>query len=79
MVRKVIATLHTGEDATEFLARQRASHLRRIRELRSTPPGPEDDTPARLARDFVAIHLDADLRWLDSALDRLNDLKETRR
>ncbi len=45
MVRKVIATLHTGEDATAFLARQRASHLRRIRELRSTPPGPEDDTP----------------------------------
>lgn len=79
MVRKVIATIHTGEDATAYLARQRAGHLRRIRELRSAPAGPEDDIPARLARDYVAIHLDADLRWLDSALDRLNDLKETRR
>jgi DNA-binding PadR family transcriptional regulator len=81
LVRKVIATLNTGEDAAGFLARQRASHLRRIRELRSTPtaPGQEDDTPARLARDFVALHLDADLRWLDSALERINDLKESRR
>jgi DNA-binding PadR family transcriptional regulator len=79
MVRKVVATIHTGEDATAFLARQRSSHLRRIRELRAANADQDDDTPARLVRDFVAVHLDADLRWLDGAIDRITDLKETRR
>ncbi|MEU0091334.1 PadR family transcriptional regulator [Kribbella sp. NPDC006257] len=79
MVRKVVATIHTGEDATAFLARQRSSHLRRIRELRAANHDQTDDTPARLVRDFVAVHLDADLRWLDGAMDRITELKETRR
>jgi hypothetical protein len=79
MVRKVVATIHTGEDATTFLARQRSSHLRRIRELRTASTDSDDDTPARLVRDFVAVHLDADLRWLDGAMDRITELKENRR
>jgi len=78
MVRKVVATIRTGEDTTAFLARQRASHLRRIRELR-TAAGDEEATSSKLVRDYIALHLDADLRWLDSALDQITEQKETRR
>lgn len=77
MVRKVVATIRTGEDATDFLARQRSSHLRRIRELR-TAAGDEEADSSKLVRDYIALHLDADLRWLDSALDQITKQKETR-
>ena len=80
MVRKVVATIRTGEDATAFLARQRSSHLRRIRELKAADDGGGDgDSSSWLVRDYLALHLDADLRWLDSALDRINEQKETSR
>jgi DNA-binding PadR family transcriptional regulator len=77
MVRKVVATIRTGEDTTAFLARQRSSHLRRIRELR-TAAGDEETDSSKLVRDYIALHLDADLRWLDSALDQITKQKETR-
>ncbi|MDX6262839.1 MAG: hypothetical protein QOH84_4527 [Kribbellaceae bacterium] len=63
-----MAAVRTGGDATECLARQRASHLRRIRELNATPAG--DDATAPLVREYTIAHLDADLRWLDSAMER---------
>lgn len=69
IVRKTVAALRTGTDAREFLARQRAAHLRRMRELTAQPPG--DDPAARLARDHLIAHLDADLRWLDLAVERV--------
>ncbi|MGC4937359.1 PadR family transcriptional regulator [Kribbella sp. DT2] len=77
LVRKVVATIRTGEDATAFLARQRSSHLRRIRELKASDRG--EDPSGRLARDYMALHLDADLRWLDTALDRITAQKESTR
>jgi DNA-binding PadR family transcriptional regulator len=69
IVRKTVAALRTGSDPGEFLACQRASHLRRMRELTAQPP--EDDPAARLARDHVVAHLDADLRWLELAVERV--------
>jgi len=70
IVRKTVAALRTGGDAPGFLARQRASHLRRMRELST---GADDADPAaRLARDHLLAHLDADLRWLDLAAERLD-------
>lgn len=76
IVRKVVTALRTGADAQAILAGQRASHLRRIRDLR----GPADeDLAARLVRDHVIAHLDADLRWLDAAIDRIDLSKEPRR
>jgi DNA-binding PadR family transcriptional regulator len=69
MVRKVIAALRTGGDAEAFVARQRTLHLRRIRELLEAPDG--DDPAVRLVREHVVAHLDADLRWLDTALERI--------
>lgn len=69
IVRKTVAALHTGTDVAGFVARQRAAHLRRIRELQNSPPG---SGPAeRLVREHLIAHLDADLRWLDLATDLL--------
>jgi DNA-binding PadR family transcriptional regulator len=69
IVRKTVAALRSGGDAGPFLARQRTAHLRRIRELAGGVPGA--DPVARLARDHLIAHLDADLRWLDTAAERL--------
>jgi DNA-binding PadR family transcriptional regulator len=69
IVRKTVAALHTGIDVHGFVGRQRAAHLRRMRELQRTPPG---TGPAeRLSREHLIAHLDADLRWLDRATDLL--------
>jgi DNA-binding PadR family transcriptional regulator len=69
IVRKTVAALRTGANVGEFLARQRAAHLRRMRELTDQPP--DGDPAARLARDHLVAHLDADLRWLDLAVERV--------
>jgi DNA-binding PadR family transcriptional regulator len=69
IVRKTVAALRIGADAAAFLARQRAAHLRRMRELADQPT--DGDPAARLARDHVVAHLDADLRWLDLAVERV--------
>jgi DNA-binding PadR family transcriptional regulator len=74
IVRKTVAALRTGADPAGFLARQRAAHLRRMHEL--TTAEPEADTAARLARDHLIAHLDADLRWLDTAAERLATTEE---
>jgi DNA-binding PadR family transcriptional regulator len=69
IVRKTVAALHTGIDVSGFVARQRAAHLRRIRDLQNTPPG---SGPAeRLVREHLIAHLDADLRWLELATELL--------
>lgn len=66
LVRKTVAALRTGGDARSFVLRQRTSHLRRMRELTDAPaPSPM----ARLAREHVLAHLDADLRWLEAAAE----------
>jgi DNA-binding PadR family transcriptional regulator len=69
IVRKTVAALRTGADPRRFLAAQRAAHLRRIREL--ADGAPDGDPAARLARDHLVAHLDADLRWLDLAVERV--------
>ena len=69
IVRKTVAALRVGADAHAILARQRAAHLRRMRELSG---GDGDPHPAtRLARDHLLAHLDADLRWLELAAERV--------
>jgi DNA-binding PadR family transcriptional regulator len=78
IVRKTVAALRIGDDPAGFLARQRAAHLRRMREL-GAGTGPTNgsagsdggDAAARLARDHLVAHLDADLRWLDLAAERV--------
>lgn len=69
IVRKTIAALRTGDSPSAFLARQREAHLRRMHEL--TVGAPERDPAARLARDHLVAHLDADLRWLERAAEAI--------
>ncbi|MDA0634418.1 PadR family transcriptional regulator [Nonomuraea sp. MCN248] len=60
-----------GKDADGYLVRQREAHLARMRELTAEKA---DGTPARvLAADYALQHLDADLRWIETALSRLKE------
>jgi DNA-binding PadR family transcriptional regulator len=70
IVRKTVAALQTGDDPAPFLALQRAAHLGRMRELMAVD-GAATDPAARLARDHLVAHLDADLRWLELAVERM--------
>ncbi len=71
IVRKAVAALRTGAGAAGFLSAQRAAHLRLMRELAAAPPGP--DLAARLGREHALAHLDADLRWLEAAVELVED------
>jgi DNA-binding PadR family transcriptional regulator len=70
LVRKAITALHLGTDAGGFLARQRAQHMARMRELISAE-AVEVELGARIALDHTIAHLDADLRWLETAAARV--------
>lgn len=70
LVRKTITALHLGTDAGGFLARQRAQHMARMRELVSTQHK-SVDLGAQIALDHTIAHLDADLRWLETAAARI--------
>jgi DNA-binding PadR family transcriptional regulator len=69
LVGKTVAAVHTGADAGALVARQRDAHVARMRELTGRPPA--GDVGAQLAHDHVVAHLDADLRWLETALERV--------
>ncbi|MGV9534135.1 PadR family transcriptional regulator [Streptosporangium sandarakinum] len=70
--RVVVATL-AGGTAEEYLIRQRAAHLTRMRELTARKAS---GSPAQvLAADYALQHLDADLRWIETALERHTVLK----
>lgn len=70
LVRKTITSLHLGADARDFLRRQREVHLQRMRELNALQRS-ADDADEQIAIDHSIVHLDADLRWLDTAAARM--------
>ncbi|MBA2717106.1 MAG: PadR family transcriptional regulator [Propionibacteriales bacterium] len=74
IVRKTVVALRTprsGQSANEVVARQRTAHLRRMRELQQN--GDEGtDVAVQLARRHAVLHLDADLRWLEEAVQTLS-------
>jgi len=70
LVRKTITALHLGTDAAGFLARQRAQHMARMRELVQAQTVVVE-LGARIALDHTIAHLDADLRWLETAAARV--------
>lgn len=72
-VRISIALL-SGRDAQEVLVAQRHSHMERMRELTARRRGAD---PALLLHlDYELAHLDADLRWIQEAGQRLDALRE---
>lgn len=74
---KVAMALLLGRDAEGYLDAQRAQHLRRMRELTELKrTGPLVDA---LLADHGLFHLEADLRWIDLTVARLDALaKEVR-
>lgn len=69
---KVVLALVSGRPAERVLATQREVYLERMREL--TRGRADGDAVDRLARDFELLHLDADLRWVELAGQRLEHL-----
>lgn len=70
LVRKTVTALRLGADAAGFLREQRAVHLARMRDLVAQQRD-AGDTNARIAIDHTIFHLDADLKWLETAADRV--------
>lgn len=70
LVRKTVLALQMGADTAGFLARQRARHLARMRELLVIQAALTEPA-ARIALDHTISHLDADLQWLETATARV--------
>lgn len=69
LVRKTVTALRIGADAGSFLTRQRSVHLARMRELLELQR--TLGTDEQIAVDHTVAHLDADLRWLETAAARV--------
>jgi DNA-binding PadR family transcriptional regulator len=69
---KVVLALLSGRSAEEFLDRQRAAHLDRMREL--TELRRSSSLVDALLADHGLFHLEADLRWIDLTASRLTAL-----
>lgn len=72
---KVVLALLTGRDAAGILDSQRSEHLRLMRFL--TDRTHHGDLADRLVREHALFHLEADLRWLELATERLDALAGT--
>ncbi|MFI7642926.1 PadR family transcriptional regulator [Nonomuraea sp. NPDC049400] len=76
LVSRVVVAATLGAPVGDFLMRQRAAHLARMREL--TAEKEAADSPAEvLAADYALQHLDTDLAWIETALARLAELSES--
>jgi DNA-binding PadR family transcriptional regulator len=78
---KVVVALLAGEatgtgDPDGYLRAQRAAHLARMRELTAVKSAPGASLSAVLSADYALTHLDADLRWMENAAQRLGALAE---
>ncbi|GAB2928127.1 PadR family transcriptional regulator [Micromonospora polyrhachis] len=74
LAKVVVALLVTDvEPARRYLAAQRQAHTTRLRELTRVKTDPGAALGDVIAADFAIAHLDADLRWLQTTLDRVAD------
>jgi DNA-binding PadR family transcriptional regulator len=70
----VVALLVADVDrARDYLVAQRRAHADRLRELTAAKTAPAATVDDVVAADFAIAHLDADLRWLHTTLDRVAD------
>ena len=74
---KIVLALASDRDAGGFLERQRAQHLARMREL--TRMKTEGDLADALVADYALAHLEADLRWMELTVARLDRLRRALR
>src|SRR5581483_2800274 len=69
---KVVLALMLGRDAQRYLDTQRAAHLQRMREL--TEVKRTGGLVDALLADHALFHLEADLRWIELTVARLDAL-----
>ncbi|MET9301360.1 MULTISPECIES: PadR family transcriptional regulator [Micromonospora] len=72
---KVVVALLVADaaQARGYLIAQRRAHTQRLRELTALKTAPGARLDEVVAADFAVAHLDADLRWLHTTLDRVVD------
>ncbi len=66
---KTVLALASGRRPEALLDEQRAAYLERVRDL--TAARHEGDVIDRLASDYEIAHLEADLRWIETAARRV--------
>lgn len=73
----VIALLSAPDDqiAREYLTAQHRVHTERMRALTTGKTQPGVSLPDVVAADFALVHLEADLRWIRTTLERLAELR----
>lgn len=74
LLTKVTLALMSGRDAAGVLDAQRSAHLERMRELSAARRGAR--ASELLALTYELTHLDADLRWIEEAVGRFDDLRD---
>ena len=79
-VKATIALLAADEStATRYLRQQREAHLRSMRRYTQIKSDPQSPMAVVLAADYAIAHLDADLGWLETALERVTALGDTQK
>jgi DNA-binding PadR family transcriptional regulator len=74
--RVMVALSAAGQEvARDYLIRQRAAHTARLREWTAIKTATDANLGDVLAADYAIAHLDADLRWLQTTLDRVASLE----
>ncbi|WP_329106348.1 PadR family transcriptional regulator [Micromonospora sp. NBC_01699] len=72
--KATVALLVVGADRTrEYLVAERQAHTVRLRELTRVKTDATASLAEIIAADFAIVHLDADLRWLQTTLERVSD------
>lgn len=71
---KVVVAILTGRSVETLLEVQREAHLVRMREL--TGLRQSSDAAICLLADYALLHLESDLRWLDLAASRADELTQ---
>jgi len=71
---KVILALLSGRPAADYLDRQRAAHLERMRELNGLRRS--ERLTESLVAEYGLFHLEADLRWIDLTAARLDHIAQ---
>jgi DNA-binding PadR family transcriptional regulator len=76
LLAKVIVALLVTDiaRARAYLGRQRLAHTARLRELTAIKTDPTAPITEVIAADYGIVHLDADLQWLHTTMDRVADL-----
>lgn len=76
LIAKVVVALLVADtdEARNYLAEQRRAHITRLRELTALKTDPAAPIGDVVTADFAIAHIDADLRWMQTTLDRVTDL-----